>query len=399
MIFTVERLDHHGRGISHHEGKIVFIEDALPNERVKVEFTKVTNKYIEAIVVDYIEKSSARTISKCPLYGECGGCHLRHMAYSDTINFKRQKLKEILNKYAETDIDVKIIESPVQNYYRNKIEIKIENGIVGFYKKKTHDIVEMDRCLNACEAINSLLLNMDLFHLNNAEVTIKSNYNGELLIIIKTEEKPDIEIEKLRDKHKIVGIILNDKTIFGSDNFIEIIDSYFFKESYNSFFQVNSSVNKILFDIVKDNINENDTVLDLCCGVGTLSIIASTKAKEVFGLEIVENAIKDALINSRMNKRENIKYVLGDAFSKIEHVKKKINTIIIDPPRSGISEKGIKNILNIEVDKIVYIACDPVTLARDLKIIKNIYNIISVTALDMFPYTYHCESVCILERK
>lgn len=399
MILKIERLDHHGRGIAHSGGKIVFVENALEGESVRVEFTKVTSKYIEARVVDYIEKSNKRTKSKCPIYEECGGCHLRHMSYEDTISFKRKKLKEIMNKYAGVDTEIDIIESPEKRYYRNKIELKVKDGIVGFYKKGTHDIVEMDRCFNAHEAINALLLNMNLFHLKNAEVTIKCNYNSELLIIISTDEKPNIEIEKLREKHKIVGIILNGKTLFGTDNFIELIDTFFFKESYNSFFQVNRSVNKILFDIVKNSIDENDTVLDLCCGVGTLGIVASTKAKEVFGIEIVENAIKDALINARMNKRDNIKFVLGDAFTKIEHVKKKINTIIIDPPRSGISEKGIKNILNVSPQKIIYIACDPITLARDLKILKSKYDIKSITGIDMFPYTYHVECVCVLKLK
>ncbi len=398
MILTIERLDHHGRGIAHYEGKVVFIENALPNEKVKVEFIKVTNKYIEAKILDYIEKSSNRVTSKCPLYGACGGCHIRHMSYEDTLSFKRQKVSEILKKYAGIEADVKIIGSPQENYYRNKIEIKIKDGLVGFYKKGTHDIVEMDRCLNAIEPINALLLNMDLLGLTNAEVIIKSNYNGELLIVITTDDKPNIDIETLREKHKIVGIILNDKTIFGSDNFMELIDSHFFKETYNSFFQVNSYVNKILFDIIKDNIKKEDIVLDLCCGVGTLSIIASEKASEVYGLEIVENAIKDALINTRMNKRDNIKYVLGDAFTKIEHVKKKISTIIIDPPRSGVSPSGIKNILNINPRKIIYISCDPVTLARDVNLLKGNYNVTSVTALDMFPYTYHVESVVILEK-
>ena len=157
MILTIERLDHHGRGIAHYEGKVVFIENALPNEKVKVEFIKVTNKYIEAKILDYIEKSSNRVTSKCPLYGVCGGCHIRHMSYEDTLSFKRQKVSEILKKYAGIEADVKIIGSPQENYYRNKIEIKIKDGLVGFYKKGTHDIVEMDRCLNTIEPINAAM--------------------------------------------------------------------------------------------------------------------------------------------------------------------------------------------------------------------------------------------------
>ena len=172
-----------------------------------------------------------------------------------------------------------------------------------------------------------------------------------------------------------------------------------FKETYNSFFQVNRYINIELFRLLKDNIEENSTVLDLCCGVGTLSIVASQKAKKVYGIEIVENAIKDALINTRMNKKENVEFMLGDAFTSINKINDIIDTIIIDPPRSGLTKKAIDNIKEKEIEKIVYISCDPITLARDINNLKELYNLEKIYLLDMFSYTYHVECVCVMTRR
>lgn len=399
MIVQIERLDHHGRGIAHLDGKIVFIDNALPDEKVKIKITKESSKYYEAKVTEYVKLSDKRVKSKCIYYESCGGCHLRHMDYNGTIDFKIKKVKEIFEKYAGLIIDPEVIECPKENHYRNKVEIKVVNNVVGFYEKGSHNIVELDRCLNAEDAINALLLNIDLFHLKNGEITIKSNYNGELIIVINTDETPDIEIEKLREKHKIVGILVNNKLIFGSDNFIEVIDGLFFKETYNSFFQTNRQINEKLFSIIKENINYDDVVLDLCCGVGTLSIVASTKAKNVYGIEIVENSVKDAIINAKMNKRDNVEFILGDAFEKINIVKQDITKLIVDPPRSGLNEKALRTILSSSFKSIIYVACDPVTMSRDLKVLSQKYEIKKSYILDMFPYTYHVECVSLLSLK
>ena len=399
MELDIVRLDHHGRGIAYADGKIVFIDNALPNEKVTVDVLRENSKYKEGKVTEYIEKSPNRINSKCPFYEECGGCQLRHMSYEDTIDFKKNKLEEIMHKYAGIDPKIEIIKSGNKDLYRNKIEVKIENGVLGFYKKRSHEIVEIDRCLNAEEAINSLLLNSSLLHIQNGTLTIKANYNGELILVINSEENPPIEIEKLREKHKLVGVILNDKLLFGSDHFIEIINDMFFKESYNSFFQVNRTINSELFKLIQENISSEDTVLDICSGVGTLSIVASMKAKKVYAIEIVENAVRDSLINSRMNKRENIEFMLGDAFSGIGKINDKIDTFIVDPPRSGLNKEALVSILDKTPSKIIYISCDPITLSRDLKVLLSKYEVDKYYLLDMFPYTYHVESAVLLKAR
>lgn len=395
---NITKLDHHGRGIAYLDGKIVFVENALPGEKVLVKITNDEKKFMEAKVVECLEKSNNRVKSKCPYYLECGGCHLRHMSYSDTLDFKKNKVREILKKYASISPNIEVIKNPKKDFYRNKIEIKIQDGIAGFYKKNSHDIVELDRCLNAEEAINSFLLNIDMLGIKNGEVVIKSNYNGELIIVINAIDA-NVNIEALRNKHKIVGIILNDKILFGTESFIEILDNMFFKESYNSFFQVNRNINLELFKLIKENIDEDSIVLDLCSGVGTLSIVASEKAKEVYAIEIVENAVKDALINAKMNKKDNINFMLGDAFKLIDKIEDDIDTIIVDPPRSGLNRESLESILKIVPKKMIYISCDPLTLARDLKVLKSKYEVKKFYLLDMFSYTYHVETVCILTHK
>lgn len=396
MELQIVKSDHHGRGIGYLNEKIVFVDNALPGEIVEVNIDKENSKFILASAIDYISKSPRRVKSKCPNYPLCGGCQLRSMNYEDTLEFKRNKVSEILKKYAGLNVDIKMFKSEKKDFYRNKIELKVRNGHVGFYKNGTHEIVEVDRCLNAEETINSFLLNFDLLHLENGDITIKANYNGEILIVVNTSEKCNSDIEALREKNKLVGIVWNDKLVFGVDHFIEIIDNLFFKESYDSFFQINREITKILFNLLKENIEADYTVLDLCCGVGTLSIIASEKAKKVYGIEVVENSIKDALLNARMNRRENIDFILGDAFTGIEKIADTIDEIIIDPPRCGLNDIAIKSILQRNVKKIIYISCNPMTLARDLKLLTDKYNLEKVYALDMFPYTYHVECVALL---
>lgn len=397
MSLKIEKLDHHGRGIAHEDGKIIFVENALPDEEVEVEMTTETSKYKEAIVTNYLKKSASRVKSKCPYYEECGGCHLRHMSYDDTLKFKENKLMEILSKYAGVSAPIEIVKNKNRDFYRNKVEIHIENGVAGFYKKRSHDIVELDRCLNVEEAINTVLLSLNFFHLTNADMTIKCNYNGEIIVDIKSDEQPDIEVETLRNKMKLVGIIYNGETYFGSDHYIEMINGLLFKETYDSFFQINRYINEQLFKILTDQLNSDSIVLDMCSGVGTLSLVASKKAKRVYGIEIVENAVRDAIVNARMNKIENVNFMLADAFQNAKKIEDDIDTIIIDPPRSGLTEEGIKNILDINPENIFYISCDPVTLSRDLKVLTDKYDVKKVYLLDMFSYTYHVECVCILK--
>ena len=393
----IEKLDYYGRGVMHDDGKVIFVENALPGEEVEVKVTNSTPSYDEAIVLNYIKKSSKRVKSKCPYFEVCGGCQLRNMSYQDTLKYKKEKLSEILLHKVGIEKQVKVIPSNNKDYYRNKIELKCHDSKYGFYKKGSHELVEIDRCINAEESINKFLYNINDLNLTNGDITVKTNLNNEIILDIKSKDENKVNIEHLTSKNKIAGIIYNDKVIYGSNHFIETIDDLNFKESYNSFFQINRDINKELFSLIEENINEGSKVIDLCSGVGTLGIIAAKKASKVYSLEIVENSIKDGILNAKMNNRNNIEFICGDAFNLMEGID--ADTLIVDPPRKGISKLGIDKIMNNNYKKIIYISFNPITLERDLNILKEKYDIQKIFMLDMFPYSYHLESMCILERR
>lgn len=395
----IEKLDNQGRGICFIDNKITFVPNALPNEVVNIKLTKQTKKYNEAQVINYIETSQNRIIPECPFYISCGGCDLMHLSYKDTLSYKKEKLQSILKKYSNIEQDIEIIPSSNNLNYRNKITLKVINRKYGYYISSTHKLVEVDNCLLAEPAIMSFIKDINKLNVVNGEVVIRSNYNSELLIIIKTEDDIQPDIEYLKQNHKIVGIILNDKILIGEDHFIEIINHQLFNVSYDSFFQINRDICSKLFDLIKNHIKDNETILDLYCGVGTLGINTSSKAKKVYGIEIVKNAVLNAISNSKINKRDNIYYMLGDVGKNLPKINDKIDTIIVDPPRAGLDNNTKKHLINFHPNKIIYVSCDPMTLARDLKELSEYYNIIEIKGLDMFPYTHHVESFAVMKRK
>ena len=395
----IEKLDNQGRGICYVNNKITFVENALPSEQVIIRLTKESKKFNEAEVLEYIVTSEDRVISPCPYFNTCGGCELLNLSYEDTCKYKKEKLENILSKYANIKTKVEIVKCKNPLNYRNKITLKVEQGKYGYFAHKTHKLINIDNCLLAEPAINNFIKDIDKLNIKNGEVIIRSNYNSELIIWIKSKDKVNPNISYLKSKHKIVGIILNEETIEGDSSFIEIINHQLFTVSYDSFFQVNRDICSKLFNLINKHINDNETILDLYCGVGTLGINASKNAKKAFGIEIVKNAVLNAITNSKINKRDNIYYMLGDVSSCLPKIKDKVDTIIVDPPRAGLDKVTKDTIIEFNPNKIIYVSCDPMTLARDLKELSSYYNIIEVKGLDMFPHTQHIESFVVLERR
>ena len=208
-----------------------------------------------------------------------------------------------------------------------------------------------------------------------------------------------IDIDSLKKEIKLVGIIINDKTFYGENYLFERINNVLFKISYDSFFQVNPSVASKLFQIVKDNISLNDKVLDLYCGVGTLSLMAAANAKSVVGIEIVPNAILNAIFNASINSVDNTCFVLNDVSEAVSKISLDFNKVIVDPPRRGLTKEAIEVLLKIRPEKIIYVSCDPQTLVRDCKLLSENYDIEKSYVLDMFSYTYHVETVLILKKR
>lgn len=392
MQVHIDRMDHFGNGIGNINGKIIFVKGALTGETVDVTITKDKKSFMEGTINTIIYKSSKRVEPFCKYFGVCGGCSLCHLNYENTLEYKKDRVKNILSKFDIPKINV--IRNENDLYYRNKIELKIVDGKLGFYEKNTHNLIEIKECKVTKKSINKSFEFVKNMKLENANVTIRANYNDEVLIIIDSKEKPVILNP---EDYKIVGIVLNDKCIYGQDYFMEKINNLFFTVSYNSFFQVNNYINLELFNLIKENI-VGKTVLDLYSGVGTLSIVASKVVDKVYSIEVIPNAVKNALINAKINKCDNINFILGKVEDKIGFINDKIDTIIVDPARAGLDKKTIEVINNICPQRIIYVSCDTQSLANNLVDLAN-YEIKKFYILDMFSYTYHVECVSVLHRK
>lgn len=394
----IEKMDHHGRGIGYIDGKVTFIKNALPEENVLYKIKKETKKYNIAEVVEYKKKSQNRIEPFCPYFSICGGCDLEHMTYEATLNYKKEKVENILNKEKIYFSNLEVVENPTPKNYRNKLSLKIEQNRIGFYEENSHTLIEIEECPLAKESINTCLKELKKLSIKNGSVTVRSNYNDEILLILKTKEEVNFKREEFQ-LSKIVGVVLNDKTVYGQNFFYERMNGCLFKVSYDAFFQVNPYVTSKMFQLVRENIQKSEIVLDLYSGVGTLGIIASKQAKKVYGIEMIKNAVLDNVENKKLNKRENVFPMLGEANKTIPKIKETFDTIIIDPPRSGLDRSSCKFMLESSAKKIIYISCNPLTLARDLKELTRKYEIKKFAIMDMFSYTHHVESFVVLEKE
>lgn len=395
MKIDIEKLDDFGRGIGYIDGKITFVPNTVPGDIVNINIIKEHKKYNEATIDNFIKYSEDRIKPPCPYFTKCGGCTLQNLSYENTINYKLNKIKNIFTKN-RIDITPKIISNPNPYNYRNKISLKVVDTKIGFYLNNTHNIIEIDECLIANPAINECINYIKNFNIINGNVIIRCNQNEEILIIIESQDNLTIDIELLKKKIKLVGIIINNKTFYGKNYLFERINNTLFKISYDSFFQVNPYIASELFQLISDNIKQYDKVLDLYCGVGTLSLNAASKALSVTGIEIVPNAILNALFNASLNDLSNVHFVLNDVSDAIAKIKLDFNKVIVDPPRAGLTKETIDILLKINPTSIIYVSCDPQTLVRDYKLLSDTYEIEKSYILDMFSYSYHVECICIL---
>lgn len=400
MKVKIDALDDFGRGISKENGKVIFIPDLLPEEVAEVRITKTKKNYMEGVCEKIVETSSNRVETMCPYFKECGGCNLQHASYEDTLQFKKDKVKNILKKFASLDIDLSITPCDHPYHYRNKVTLKVKNGQIGYYREETHDLLPIKTCPIAEDTINGIIPHLQEFHIKTGEIVLRTNSNQEMLIGITTQDDIDKSAaEKISSVIKLVGVMLNGKVLYGEDHFIERFHHHLFQISYDSFFQVNRNICDKIFTWIENNLPHCDVLYDLYCGVGTLGIIASKKAKTIYGLEIVPNAVKNAIVNAKLNQVTHAYYLLGEVKDNIMKIQDKPDCILVDPPRAGLDQETIKMLLELEAKTILYMSCDPVTLARDLKILQEKYIVEKCELFDMFPYTYHVESVCVLGKK
>lgn len=398
MKVEIVRLDDLGRGIAYVGDKVTFVPNTVPGDVVNIKITKEKMNYNEAQCTELISKSFLRIVPRCPYFGKCGGCQLQSLEYENTLEYKKSKVSNILTKN-KIVAEIEVISNSQPFNYRNKISLKIIDGKIGFYLNKSHELVEISSCAIANSTINDCIFLVKKFNIRNGEVIIRCNQNAEILIIIYSKDKVNIDVNMIKKQIKLVGIIINDKVFYGKNYLFERINNCLFKVSYDSFFQVNPYVASKLFSIIKENIQEKDQVLDLFCGVGTLSLMAASKAKKVVGIEVVPNAVLNAIYNAQINGVTNVHFLLNDVSVAINKINLDFNKVIVDPPRSGLSKNTIDVLCQIKPETIIYVSCDPQTLVRDYKMLMNNYTIKKAYILDMFSYTYHVESVLILERK
>ncbi len=397
MQVKIEKYDDLGRGIAYLNGKVLFVPKTVPGDIVEIAVINDKKNFSECQVLKYIEYSPERINSSCPYFDSCGGCDFLNVKYENSLNYKVNKVKEIFNKNG-ISINPKVVLSSQNLFYRNKITLKVQNGKLGYFKNNSHDLVEIDKCIIASNAINSMIPYIKKFNILNGNVAIRSNQNEEILLVIESYDNLNININEIKKNIKLVGIVINNRLFYGVDFLNENINDLNYRISYDSFFQINPRVAQILFNTIDENIDVNDNVLDIYCGVGTLSLSAAKKAKQVVGIEIVKNAIFNAKFNAKINNIQNTEFILGDAsnikFSKYNN----FNKVIVDPPRSGLTNSVISTILKINPEEIIYVSCDPQTLVRDIKILSANYVIKDSFVLDMFCYSYHVETIVILNK-
>ena len=402
-------LENEAQGVCKINGMIVFVPKVLVGEKIRIRITEIKKNFARGKAVEILEESKEIIESKCPYYEECGGCDLIHQTIDENLKFKREKVYNALKRIGKIDVDVeKCVPSFKNDNYRNKASFKVENDRIGFYKEATYQLTDIKECLLVENEINDCLKEVRNYIKNNNNkinsITIKyGNARGELLIDIYSLDEEDIKIiDFLIDKVSCLKTaIFNDKVVYGKGYIEEISNGLMFDVSSKSFFQVNSMQAEKLYDtaIKSAKLSKNDVALDLYCGTGTITMIVSKYVKKVIGIEIVEDAIRNAKQNMNINNINNVNFICGDATKEISKIKEKIDVIFVDPPRKGMDRKAISIMKKINPKKIIYISCNPVTMARDISYLTDLYDVKKVIPFDMFPNTAHVECVCVMERR
>lgn len=424
--YIVDIIDYgaNGEGIAKINGFTIFVNGALKGEQCEILILKVNKNYAYAKVTELIKRSSERCEPDCKTFPRCGGCSLRHIDYKETLKIKRQKVQNLIDKTFGKDNSIIInqtigMESPYN--YRNKAiyPITIEKK-PGIFASRSHNIVPFAEC----KIQTTLSQEISKYVCDNWKGTIYNEVTNKgclrnimvreafatkevMLVLVENEyDENALDITKLinvfpmiktviiNNNNKVTNVVLSreNKVLYGSGYITDILGGKRFKISANSFYQVNPKQTETIYNLAisKAELKKDDVLCDLYCGIGTIGIFSSDKVKQVYGIEIVDEAIADANENAKINQIDNIQFIVGDvktAFSKLLKMGIKPNTTIVDPPRKGLDEETIKNLNELELETLVYVSCSPETLTRDLKELSKTYRIKEITPIDNFPYT------------
>ena len=447
-IFDIISQGYEGEGIAKIDNKYpIFIEGALKGEKVKVRIVKVNKNFAYGKLMEVLEASEERVNPPCAIYKRCGGCKLQHASYKAQLDFKWDRVKDCVSKIGKLDPSIVKYPLGMENpwRYRNKVQLPIGliNGEVkiGFFAPRSHDIIDMESCLiqdeigdkvvkltrEWIEKFNIRPYNVDgeydekgiVRHImirrgfTTNEVMVVLVTNGENIphkeefVDLMVKNIPGIKsvIQNINSKKTNVILGLESKTLWGENTISDYIGDFRFNISPLSFFQVNPIQTEVLYGKALEyaNLTGNEEVFDAYCGTGTITLFLSQKAKKVYGVEIIPQAIDNAWINAKENKVENVEFFVGESEVVIPALINKgvkADVVVVDPPRKGCDKKLLDAITNIDAKKIVYVSCDPSTLGRDLAILEeNGYKTLEVQPVDMFPNTSHVENVAELIKK
>ncbi|SHJ95043.1 23S rRNA m(5)U-1939 methyltransferase [Hathewaya proteolytica DSM 3090] len=443
---SIGNMGFQGEGVARIDNYAIFVPGAIAGENVKAIITRCEKKYGFAKLTNVIKPSPSRKVPKCPVYSQCGGCNLQHMSYRMQLEYKKDRVIECLSRIAK--IDGVIIHNTIGMDepfgYRNKVQLPVgvsDKGkgsvAIGFYAPGSHHIIDTDVCYIQDETADEVVrilrnwmkkYNIEPYNEATGEGTIRHIMirNGfktkEVMVVLvsKKDKVPHVEEFVETIKTTITGIksivlningrktntILGQKniTLWGNDYICDYIDKFKFNISPLSFFQINPVQTEKLYAKALEyaDLSSNDIVFDAYCGTGSISLFLSQKAKKVYGVELVPEAIEDAKKNAKQNNIKNAEFIVGKSEEEIPKLIEKgiiPDVVVVDPPRKGCDAALLNSIAEASPKKIVYVSCDPATLSRDLGILTNLnYKVMEVQPVDMFPMTSHVECVVLMSR-
>ena len=435
---TIEGYGEGGMGVARIDGRVVFVHGALRGEKCRVLILKTLKSVAFAKVLEVLEPSSERITPDCPYFPRCGGCTYRHIRYEEELRLKKQRVQDNLSRIGGSDVTVEeILGAQDTLRYRNKAQYPVsKDGAVGFYRARTHEVIECEHCLlvkpeadAAAEALREYMQSCRVAGYDEKtgrglvrHLYIRSNAAGESLVCVLVNgdklPKEDRLVTLLRDAcPKCTGIVLGTntkkgnvilgdryRTLWGSDRLEDTLCGKTFRLSVPSFYQVNRVQAERLYAkaIEFAGLAGQETVLDLYCGAGTITLALSDHAKKVLGAEIVPEAIDDARENAARNGVKNAEFFCGDASDvakKLARENLRPDVITVDPPRKGLAADVVESIAEMQPQRVVYVSCDSATMARDVKRLADLgYTAQRACAVDMFPRADHVETVVLLSK-
>lgn len=435
---TVENWASDGSGVARIDGLAVFVKGGIAGETCAVEIEHVGHSAAWAHITELLSPAPGRIVPDCPHFGTCGGCQLRHMTYETELAFKRQKVSDALRRIGGLDAEVPpVLGAADRSHYRNKAQFPVGPGPrVGFYRERSHQVVDVDNCALQSPAANALAAalrgwmkeyNVPAYDEKSRKglvrhLFVRSNAAGESLAAVVVNGKAlPFEAELVETFRaatpSLVGVILNEnrrdtnvilgdgwRTLWGESTLQDTLQGVAFRLSVPAFYQVNHAQTEVLYALAEEfaALTGEETLLDLYCGIGAIGLTMANKCKTLLGAEIVPAAIEDAKENAAANGVTNARFLCADASevaSQLAQTGEVIDVAIVDPPRKGLSPPVVESLLKIAPNRIVYVSCDPATLARDLKLLSAAYAVKKVQSVDLFPRTFHVETVVKLERK